>query len=364
MSSPNSLFADLETAIQSGSLTKRIDAMNRVTDLFLSGATHFNEDQVGLFDDVLLQLTKKVETKALAELSRRLAPTSNAPIRVVQCLARHDDIHVAAPILTQSERLTEADLIEIAKTKGQGHLSAISERAVLNETVTDVLLDRGDRKIFHKLAQNHGASFSKAGFATILNHTEGDDDLAEKVGRRADVPPRLMKELVLKASASVRSRLLASAPPESHAEISRVLASISDDVVHDVKADTRDYKSAQDLVLLMQKESKLNDDAFCYFAKMQANDQIIAALALLCCAKIELIESLVRALHYEGLLVACKAANLKWPTVNVILMHRRPDHPIGAHELVQANAEFAKLSKMTAQRLLGFWQARSGTAVS
>jgi hypothetical protein len=143
-----------------------------------------------------------------------------------------------------------------------------------------------------------------------------------------------------------------------------VLASISDDVVHDVKADTRDYKSAQNLVLLMQKENKLNDDAFCYFAKMHAYDEIIAALALLCCAQIELIESLVRGLHYEGLLVACKAANLKWPTVNAILTYRRPDHPIGAHELEQANAEFAKLSKPTAHRLLGFWQARSGIASS
>jgi hypothetical protein len=106
-------------------------------------------------------------------------------VGVVRHLARHDDMHIAAPILTQSERLTEADLIEIAKTKSQGHLSAISERAVLNEPVTDALLTRGNQKVFHKLAQNPGASFSKSGFATIVKHAEGDDDLAEKVGRRA-----------------------------------------------------------------------------------------------------------------------------------------------------------------------------------
>ena len=364
MSSPNSVFAELETAIQSGSVTKRGDAMKSVTDLFFNGADRFNEDQVRLFDDILLRLVKKVEIKALTELSGRLAPTPNAPIRVVQHLARHDDILIAAPILTQSERLTEADLIEIAKTKGQGHLSAISDRAVLNEPVTDVLLTRGNQKVFHKLAQNPGASFSKSGFATIVKRAEGDDDLAEKVGRRVDIPPQQLKELVLKATASVRSRLLASAPLESHSEIKRALASISDEVVHDVRADTHDYKSAQNFVLLMQKENKLNDDAFLYFAKMHAQDEMIAALALLCCVKIELIESVVRALHHGGLLVACKAANLKWPTVSAILTHRRRDHPIGAHELEQANAEFAKLSKSTAQRLLGFWQARPGITAS
>jgi hypothetical protein len=364
MNAPNSIFADLETAIQSGSVIKRGDAMKRVTDLFFSGVDHFNEDQIRLFDDVLLRLTKKVEIKALAELSGRLAPVSNAPIGVVKHLARHDDILVAAPILTQSERLTEADLIEIAKTKGQGHLSAISDRTTLNEQVTDVLLNHGNKKVFHKLAQNPGASFSRSGFATIVKHAEGDDGLAEKIGGRADIPPQLMKTLVLKATASVRNCLLASAPSESHAEIRRVLASVSDDVVQDAKANTRDYKAAQNLVLLMQKENKLNDDAFCYFAKMYAHDEIIAALALLCCVKIELIESVARGLHYGGLLVACKAADLKWPTVNIILTHRRRDHPIGAHELELAKAEFAKLSKQTAQRLLGFWQARPDIAAS
>jgi len=255
-------------------------------------------------------------------------------------------------------------LIEIAKTKSQGHLSAISERAVLNETVTDVLLDRGDRKIFCKLAQNHGASFSKTGFATIVRHAEGDDNLAERIGRRVDIPPRLLKELVTKATASVRDRLLASAPSKNHAEIKRVLASISDEVVVDVSADSCDFEWAQNLVLFLQKKNQLNDDALCDFAKKQAYEEIVAALALLCSAKIELIESLMRGLHYGGLLVACKAADLKWPTVISILTHRRPEHPIGAYELEQANAEFTKLSKPTAQRLLGFWQARPDIAAS
>lgn len=362
MSAAGSLFSDLEAAIQSGSVTKRGDAMKRVTDLFFSGADRFSEDQVRLFDDVLLRLVKKVETRALAELSTRMAPTPNAPIGVVRHLARHDDILIAAPILTQSERLTEADLIEIAKTKSQGHLSAISERAVLKEPVTDALLNRGNQSVFHKLAQNPGASFSKNGFASIVKRAEGDDNLAEMIGKRVDVPPQMLKELVLKATASVRARLLTSAPSENHAEIKRVLASISDEVVHDVRSDTRDYKSAQNLVLLMQKENKLNDDAFLYFAKMRAQDEIVAALALLCCVKLELIEGIVRTLHYGGLLVACKAANLKWSTVSVILTQGRRDHQIGAHELAEANIEFAKLSRPTAQRLLGFWQARPGLA--
>ena len=128
MLAPKSIVAELEAAVQSGSLDKRISTMQRVTDFFLNSAEQLNDEQVGLFDNVLLHLINRVETKALTELSRRLAPASNAPIGVIQHLARHDDISVAGPVLKQSEHLTTADLIEIAKKKGYAHLLAISDR--------------------------------------------------------------------------------------------------------------------------------------------------------------------------------------------------------------------------------------------
>ena len=358
MTLPNSLIVELEAVVHGGSLDKRIATLQRITDLFLNGADHFNDEQVGLFDDVMLRLIKRVETKALEELSRRLAPAPNAPIGVIKHLARHDDILVAAPVLSQSERLTATDLIEIAKTKGHGHLLAISERTLLDETVTDVLLERGDREIFHKLAQNHGAFFSKAGFVTIVKHAESDVGLAEKVGQRIDVPAHLLQELVLKATDAVRARLLATAPAEVHAEIKNVLASVSNKVIQEVQIETRDFKRARDLVLLMQQKNQLSEASLDDFAKKHKYEEMVAALALLCATRFELIERLMRTSHHGGLLVACKAADLKWPTVHAILSNRLPHHPIASHELEQAKVDFAKLTRATAQRLIGFWQVR------
>ena len=358
MTLPSSLIAELEDAVQGSTPDKRVSTLQRVTDLFLHGSKHFNDAQINLFDDVLLHLTKRVELKALAELSTRLAPAPNAPAGVVRQLARHDDILVAGPVLSQSERLNAADLIEIAKSKGHAHLLAISERSLVDETVTDVLLERGSTQVFHKLARNHGAFFSKNGFKTLVNYAKTDEGLAEKIGQRVDVPQQLLHDLVLKATESVRNRLLATAPAEVHLEIKRALDSISDSVVREVEVETRDFKRARDLMLAMQQKKLLNEAMLSDFAKTRKYEEMVAALALMCAARFELVERLMRTDHNGGLLVACRAADLKWPTVHAILSHRFTHRVAANHELEQAMADYAKLSNTTARKLIGFWQAR------
>jgi uncharacterized protein (DUF2336 family) len=96
----NSIIAELEDAIKSGSRDKRVETLRRIPDLFINDADRFNEVQIEVFDDVLCHLIKRIEAKALAELSERLAPVDNAPIEVIRRLARNDEIIVAAPVLT------------------------------------------------------------------------------------------------------------------------------------------------------------------------------------------------------------------------------------------------------------------------
>jgi hypothetical protein len=167
-----SLIAELEDVIQSGSKDKRIDTLRRITDLFVTDADRFSVQQIRVFDDVLGHLIKRIEGKALAELSQRLGPIYNPPTEVVKRLARDDNVAVAEPILTQSCGLSDVDLIEIARTKTQSHLQAISARPQISANVTDILLIRGDSPVFHKLAGNFGANFSENGFAALVKRSK------------------------------------------------------------------------------------------------------------------------------------------------------------------------------------------------
>ena len=107
----SSLFDELDAALQSGSSEKRVAMLRQITDLFLNEADRLNEEQIGVFDDVLVQLIERIEARTLTEISERLGPVANAPIDLTRNLARHSEIGVARPILTNSGRLTTADLV-------------------------------------------------------------------------------------------------------------------------------------------------------------------------------------------------------------------------------------------------------------
>jgi uncharacterized protein (DUF2336 family) len=362
MNSEQSLIAELEDAIQGGSKDKRVDTLRRVTDLFLSDTDRLNEQQITVFDDVLGHLIKRVEGKALAELSRRLGPVRNAPVEVVRRLARDDNISVAEPILTQSTRLSDGDLIEIANTKTQAHLLAISGRSHLETGVTDVLLRRGDRHVFHRLADNSGARFSDQGFSTLVKHSEKDAQLAEKVGLRLDVPLQLFRQLLQRATEAVRARLLAMAGPESREQIQRVLANISDDVGCEASIQHKhDYAKARRFVLEMKSRGELTEPQLLEFAETNRRPEMIAALSLLCDAPLELVDNLMESEHREAFLIPCKAAGIAWPTVNAILNSRSAGHTLSDHDLDHARADYFKLTRSSAQRVLRFWLVRQTT---
>jgi uncharacterized protein (DUF2336 family) len=354
-------MADLEDAIKTGTQDRRIETLRRVTDLFLGDADRLNEAQVGVFDDVLCHLIKRIETRAIAELSARLAPVDNSPVEVIRTLARSDEIAVAGPVLAQSSRLTARDLVEIARTKSQAHLLAISERAQLEEAVTDELLVRGDSNVAHVLAGNAGARFSETGLESLIKRAKADDTLTMRVGLRLDVPPRLLRELLSKATETVRQWLLSNAGPEAGSAIQWVLTDVSNEVGREATA-PRDFTRAQEVALKLQKRGELNETTILEFANTQRYEELVAAISVSCSTSVQLVAALMKSRHNGGLLVPCKAAGLKWPTVAAVLKNRFAHYSISDQELAQAKSDYLVLSQASAQRTLRFWQVRSAVA--
>jgi uncharacterized protein (DUF2336 family) len=355
MSAPASLIGELEAAISGGSADKRVETLRRVTDLLLSDADRLNDEQIAVFDDVLAKLIERIETRALVELSSRLAPVDNAPIETIRQLAWSDEIAVAG--------LTDNDLVEIATSKSQPHLLAISGRRELKEAVTDVLVERGNREVRHTLAKNDSARFSELGFVSLMKSAETDESLAETIGLRLDLPLRLLRDLLLKATEAVRARLLAVAPPATREEIRKTLGKISSEVGQELAA-PRDFTRALQVVEIMRKEGTLDETALLAFAIARKYEEVVAALSALCSGSVGLVAPLMRSVRSDGLLIACKAAGLKWPTVKAILEGRVAGHSISELELAQAKNDFLRLSQASAQRTFRFWQVRHGTSKS
>lgn len=225
------------------------------------------------------------------------------------------------------------------------------------------MLERGDSPVFHKLAGNSGANFSENGFAALVKCSERDEQLAEKVGLRLDVPLRLFRELLLRAAEAVRARLLALAGPESRDQIQRVLASISENIQHEAGfQNERDYAQAQARVVAMRANGQLNEAALYEFAQTGRHADMIAALSLLCGSPLQLVEGLLQNKQHVACLVPCKAIGLDWQTVRTILTCRSVSRTMADQDLDAARTDYFKLSQSSAQRVLRFWQIRHTAA--
>jgi uncharacterized protein (DUF2336 family) len=357
MAASTVLIAELEDAVKGGSSERRIRMLRQVTDLFLSDADRFNEKQIGVFDDVLVCLIERMEARTLAQLSVKLSDSGSAPKEAVRQLAYHEEASVAGPVLARSNRLSEADLIEIASTRGQQHLLAISGRSSLAAPLTDVLLKRGDSSVSHALAKNNGARFSEAGYSSLVERAGNDETLAEKLGLRLDIPANMLRELLARATAAVRDRLLKAASPEMRAKIQQAIQFVAEQVGVDAPAPV-DYSEAETKVLALNRAGKLGDQTINRFAIQEEHTNIIAAISLLSTVKIEAVEPLMRNPRPDGLIVACKAARLNWSTTTMILRCRPGCPPLSKIELDQAKEVFETLSLSAAQRTIRFWSAR------
>jgi uncharacterized protein (DUF2336 family) len=338
-----------------------VQALKRVTSLFIDGAGHFNEDHVRLFDDVFGRLIDEIEAKARSELAHRIAPVRNAPIEVVRRLAKDDDITVAGPVLQQSQRLPQSDLVDIAKTMSQAHLLAISGRSDIAEAVTDVLVRRGDREVVRSVAENREARLSQGAFTALVNRAEKDGVLAEKVGLRPDIPAQLFSELLVKATAVVQQRLFASAPPETQAEIRSVLAKVAKEV-GGARPVPRDYSAAIRKIEELRREGTLDEARLVEFAKANEFEETVVALAQLSKVPVEVIDRLMSGDRPDPVLILCKSTGWGWPTARAIIMARPGARGTSSQGLDTAYANFERLSPATAQRVMRFWQIRPQSA--
>ena len=352
---PDSIIAELEDAVRSGSSEKRVSTLRQVTDLFLHGGERLSEDQVKVFDDVLCLLVTRVESRARAELGARLAAVDYAPFEVIQHLARDDEIAVAGSVLATSSRLRTSDLVEIANTKGQDHLLAISGRVNLPEAVTDVIVDRGEGKVIRTLANNASARFSDAGYSKIVTRSQDDAALVEILGLRVDLPVKFLSDLLKRATEAVRERLMALAPPELQEEIKRVLKTIS----AAAQENARDFSRAEALVKQLHQKFELHDDAMVKFAEAKKFEEVAAALALLGGVSTEMMAQLLEGPRSDLILIPCKGAGLSWMAVESILCNRPSKQKISEATLKVAAKDYGKLSLETAQRTLRFWQVHN-----
>jgi uncharacterized protein (DUF2336 family) len=347
------LLDELQNTLAHGTVARRVETLRRVTDLFLNNTIDYSDEQITVFDDVFNCLIEQMEISAKALLARRLAPNAKAPPHIIHTLAFDDQIEVAAPVLSQSERLGDDQLVANARSKSQAHLLAISTRKVLSGAVTDVLVERGNDEVIRSTVNNPGAEFSEQGFTRLVERAEDNDSIATCVGMRPSIPRHHYLKLIAKASASVRARLEAANPHLAN-DVSAAVSEVARRARSAPAAISQETIIAHGLVKSLFDDGRLDEHQVAAFAEARKFDETNAAIACLANVSVAVAETMMIESPTEGVFILAKVGGLSWSTVKSVINMRSDLSDIEATNLDAARLTYERLRPSTAQQVLRF----------
>jgi uncharacterized protein (DUF2336 family) len=360
MSDPKSFLTELEHAVSRGTDESCLLALWHATDILIAG--RYSEDQIWTFGEVIGRLAEDIEIAARVRLANKLAPSNNAPIKIIKKLAFDDEIDVAGPVLRQSERLDTRTLVASARSKSQQHLLAISKRSSICHAVTDVLVVRGAANVVKSVTANGGAHLSGSGFLHLLKRSENDHILAEYLGLRKDIPRHLFQQLIAKASDEVK-RKLEHERPDMGIQVQTVVAGIAGTFHARFGPASKNYFAAKRAVGKLHQHGSLNEDLLFEFAHSLKFNETAVGLSLMCNLPIDVVERALVDSNREAILILAKALELSWTTTMSLLFLGAANYRITAGDLDKMKAEFFRLNVETSRKVLKVYRSRKQTAV-
>jgi uncharacterized protein (DUF2336 family) len=358
-----SLVSEVQDAATSRSTERHVRALTRMTDLFLAGSARYSERQVELFGEVFKVLVEVIEFKTRVKLSERFAVDPNTPSALARAFAASDAAAVAAPMLSQSTALAESDLIASARTQSQDHLYAIAQRRSVSEAVTDILIERGERRVIHAVANNEGAGISDGGFGRLVQLSDSDVTLALRIGARRDIPRHHFVKLLESASADVCRKIIVANPKLADI-VQETVTEVVDGINGDARKQSQDHVNARSRVKRLREWRDLKEGDVHAAARAQDFERTVAALSILAGCPIELAERAVLNANPGPLQVVAKAAGCSWATAKTLLLMEVADRRMSKSDIDRARVNFDALEWATAKRVLEFYEARRNAQAS
>lgn len=178
-----------------------------IGDLFHDQQDVVSAQERALMLDILEKLIGEVARDVRRKLSLKLADAPGMP-RELAVLLANDEIEVATPILMRSNALQDVDLIEIIRHRSRQHILAVAMRRDVTTTVSDALIETGDRDVIRTLLENQDANIARIALAYLVEQSKTLDEFQEPLVRRRDLPADLARRLVYWVAASLRQALI------------------------------------------------------------------------------------------------------------------------------------------------------------
>jgi uncharacterized protein (DUF2336 family) len=351
---------DLIALAREPSSERRRELLREVTDLFFTSPEGRPPAELALFDEVLSQLAGEMEEAVRAELAELMADAPQPPRQLITRFAV-DAPAVAEPVLTRSTALSDDDLLQVAKTRGQDHLRAISRRFRVPEAVSDAIVERGDDDTLNVLLRNENAELSRAAHEAAVDRAQANPDLHEAVIDRQSLPADLLNEMYFLVEARLRDRILernASIDPdalETALEAGRKRVAARDGAL------PADYAAAEAEVRALKARGGLGPSVIAGFLRNGHTTAFLVALSEMADVDFHTARRILERRELDALAIVCKAADFDrslFLTFAVLVLDREMDAMGRAREYGQL---YADLPRDSACRTVRFWRMRRQT---
>jgi uncharacterized protein (DUF2336 family) len=352
---------DLIELAQEPSSERRRELLRGVTDLFFATDDPRAPAEMMLFDDVLTQLADEMEEAVRGELAQRMAGAEAPPQGLIRVLARDVSIDVARPVLEGSTALTEDDLLSVARTRGQDHLRAISQRPVISEAVSEAIVERGDDQTLGVLLANEGAAMSREIQEIVVDRAVENPALHAAVVQRANLPIDLLNEMYFVVEARLRDNILKRNEEVDPAALDAALAIGRKQMAARDGALPADYAEAEKAVKLLRQRGSITPPVLAGFLRSRETTKFLVALCELADIDFHTARRILERRELDALSIVCKAAGFErslYLTFAVLILDRDANAMGRAREYGEL---YEALPREAAQRTIRFWRMRRQT---
>lgn len=333
---------------------RKAELARHVATLFSLTSDRCSDEQVDIYDSVLIRLVDMVETEVRRFVAEQMSGLRRGPEETIRKLAE-DQIDVAESLLKRSTVLRDTDLVRIAGSSGNCHRFAIAHRDVLSEEVTDVLVRRGDLRVKRCVASNEGAVLSNESVMTLISDAASDATLQMSLSERDDLAEEHIRSLVAIAGSEVRNTLQAIGEKFDSARMDEATEIAAQRMSNQYWLERYDFETARSRVLTLAKNGTLSEATLRRFASEDRFPEIVAAFAwMVRCGVKEVSHWMVRS-DPEPFLITAKANGLSSITVSALLAVGPWRHRLTVESRKAAMKSFERMTVAAAQRKMAHW---------
>ena len=329
--------------------------LREVTDMFMQSPENLNEREIAYFGEIMCGMIHQVEAMVRQHLSETLASVGNAPHDLILTLA-NDELDIAFSVLQSSEVLQDDDLVEIVEKQTQEHLNVIAQRATVGETVTDVLVQKGDDTVLGTLVGNNGAQFSRKGMETAVERVKDNDDLELSLVKRKDVPADLAQDMFWRVSDAMREKILNASEDMDESQVDEILLEAEKWFAEQKGKGPLDQ--AEKFIARKDKLGQLDAGLLLAQIRQDKLPEFIAGLGRLININTSIVREAVFDPESEKLAVICKAADIDFDVFGEYIYCINLNAETEEKDMEALLGVYQRIDPKIAQRTLRFLRTR------